>query len=136
MKFELASCIVIPTGNTIEEVLAVSRRNDYTKWGIPGGKRDAGESSAFCACREIEEELGLIFIASDLIPLYSGPCYGADGRNFWVTTYLTEINYIQPLKVEDGLKVEPKEMLWLCNETNSPFAHYNQQVISAWRKLM
>jgi len=135
-KFEPAACIVIPTGNTIEEILAVSRRHDTTKWGIPGGKQDPGESNAVCACREVGEELGIFLAPEDLTPLYSGPCYGADGRNFWVTTYLLEDTFSGIVHdVEEGLLVKPFEIITLCNESVSPFAAYNQHVVAAWRSL-
>jgi 8-oxo-dGTP pyrophosphatase MutT (NUDIX family) len=135
-KFELAACIVIPTGNTIEEILAISRRNDFTKWGIPGGKQDPGESNAVCACREIGEELGIFLAPEDLIPLYSGACYGADGRDFWVTTYLLNDIFSGMVESpEEGLWVKPMEIITLCSETLSPFAYYNQNVVAAWRRL-
>ncbi len=134
--FEQAACVVIPTGNTIEEILAVSRRNDTTKWGIPGGKQDPGESNAMCACREIAEELGIFLAPEDLTPLYSGPCYGADGRDFWVTTYLLEGTFYSTAgESEEGLLIKPVEIITLCNENISPFAHYNQHVVAAWRLL-
>lgn len=137
MKFEPAACVVIPTGNAIEEILAISRRNDFTKWGIPGGKQDSGESNVECACREIHEELGIRFNPVNLIPLYSGPCYGADGRDFWVTSYLLNgiIRGSFIVRPEDGFQVQPMELIELCNEKTSPFAHYNQHVVSAWRSL-
>lgn len=135
-KFELASCVVVPTGNTIEEILAISRRNNPNKWGIPGGKQDPSESSAVCACRELGEELGLFLNPSDLIPIYSGPCYGADGRNFWVTTYLLDDLFSGMVESpEEGLLVKPFEIVALCNENVSPFAAYNQHVVAAWRSL-
>lgn len=133
---KLAACIIIPTGRTIEEVLAISRRNDITQWGLPGGKQDPGESNVQCACREVEEELGITFFPRDLIPLYSGACYGADGKDFWVTTYLLNDTFSGAVvDVEEGLAVKPMEMIDLCNPAASPFASYNLNVFSAWRAL-
>ena len=43
-------------------VLACQRRPDQphgSKWEFPGGKREAGESSAECLRRELREELGI-----------------------------------------------------------------------------
>lgn len=135
-KFELAACVLLPTGNTIEEILAVSRRNDPTKWGVPGGKQDAGESNAVCACREIGEEIGIFLAPEDLTPLYTGPCYGKDGRDFWVTTYLANGVFSGVYESpEDGILVKPMELIKLCNENTSPFAHYNQHLVTAWRIL-
>lgn len=135
-RFELAACVIIPTGGDEREILAISRRNDPTKWGIPGGKQDPGESNVQCACREILEELGIELEPNDLIPLYSGACYGADGRDFWVTTYLLKENLTGMLESpEEGFLIKPMKMLSLCNEAVSPFAGYNQHVITAWRDL-
>jgi 8-oxo-dGTP pyrophosphatase MutT (NUDIX family) len=135
-SWEQAACVVIPTGNTIEEILAVSRRNDPTKWGIPGGKQDTGESTAACACREIHEEVGILLNPTDIIPIYCGPCYGEDGRNFWVTAYLADgvFNGVAE-SMEEGVLIKPTDMSTLCCEQVSPFASYNRQVIAAWRLL-
>lgn len=135
-RFEQAACVIVPTGNTIEEILVVSRRHDATKWGLPGGKQETGESNAMCACREVGEEAGLLLAPEDLIPIYSGPCYGADGRNFWVTTYLLNEIFTGIIESpEEGILVKPTEIITLCNERISPFASYNQQVVGAWRAL-
>ena len=134
MSFETAVCVLLPTHNTIEEILAISRRNDFTQWGIPGGKVDLGESNIQAAIREIREEVGLCLMAHELEPIYVGPCYGKDGRDFWVTSYLYR-GMFKPEGVvaEAGLKIQPMELLTLCNEVHSPFAPYNRNVISAWR---
>lgn len=135
-KFELAACVLIPTGRTAEEILAVSRRNSTTQWGIPGGKQDPGESNVQCACRELQEEIGIEVKPEDLIPLYTGPCYGADGHNFWVTSYLLNGAVTgQPADPEEGLLVKPMELDYLCQLSVSPFSWYNEQVKFAWRLL-
>lgn len=136
MKFQPAACIVIPTGNTIEEILAISRRNDFTRWGIPGGKQDPGESNVECACREILEEVGIQVYPADLIPLYTGACYGADGKHFWVTAYLLKEPFTGMITdVEEGFRVKPMELLDLCDDSVSPFSSYNRKVLYAWNTL-
>jgi 8-oxo-dGTP pyrophosphatase MutT (NUDIX family) len=128
-----AACVLLPTQNTIEEILAISRRNDTTQWGIPGGKQDSDECNVDCALREISEECGLVLDKTLLIPLYSGACYGKDGRHFWVTTYL----YPKPRRVrylaEEGFEIKPMEIETLCNPEVSPFSDYNIKVRDAWR---
>lgn len=133
MSFEPAVCVLLPTYNTIEEILGISRRNDFTQWGIPGGKVDPGESNLDAAMREIMEECSLRLDPVFLQPLYTGPCYGKDGRDFWVTCYLYELPVLEVPVPEEGLKIQPMELLTLCNEVHSPFAPYNRNVISAWR---
>lgn len=51
--------------------LGVTRKNDHNDWGIPGGKKEPGETDEQCAIRECLEEtgikaLGLIKIYEDL----------------------------------------------------------------------
>ena len=133
MSLEIGVCIVLPTGNTIEEVLAISRRNDPTQWGLPGGKLDPFETNMEALLREVEEECDLELEDRYCQPIYSGVCYGKDGRDFWVTTYLYEAGWAGEKAMEKGFELKRVEMLWLCNELNSPFAAYNRNVISAWR---
>lgn len=76
-----ASCVL--TFNLKGEFLAV-RRSDNGKYGLPGGKREVGESDVECAIREVKEETGID--VSDLVEVYRTvdkyghlvPCYFAD----------------------------------------------------------
>lgn len=133
MSFELGVCVLLPTLNRIEEVLAVSRRNDFTQWGLPGGKVERHETNLDAALREICEETQLMLQPYYLIPIYSGPCYGADGRDFWVTTYLYRAGFNGPHKAEEGFQIKPMLIEELCSVTVSPFAAYNRKVREAWR---
>ena len=133
MNFELAACVLLPTLNRLEEVLAISRRNDFTQWGIPGGKAERHETNLDTAMREIHEEMGLMLQSYHLHPIYSGPCYGADGRNFWVTTYLYEAGFNSAPKAEEGFQIKPMHIDELCSVLASPFAAYNRKVREAWR---
>lgn len=46
------------------------------KWGLPGGKIEAGETSKFAAARETKEETGLVVTGLKLLPSFGSK--GAD----------------------------------------------------------
>ncbi len=116
-------------------VLAVSRRDDPTKWGLPGGKVDPGETSQAAAIRETLEETGLVIYSHEVTPLLSARSVG--DVNFWTTTYL----YIGR-KIWTGDEIEPEpglDVTWLsfddiCDPTISPFAEYNRWVREHYRQ--
>jgi 8-oxo-dGTP pyrophosphatase MutT (NUDIX family) len=106
------------------KVLAVTRKNDPTKWGLPGGKAEEGESTKAAAARELLEETGIE--AYDLIKVFSRVEPGKDGNDFYSVCYYTadfDGNF------NDG---EPElEKRWVTPEfliANSPFGEYLRQL--------
>ena len=136
MTYARAVCVLIPAAHGGQAVLAVCRRNDTSRWGLPGGKVDQGESCEEAIIRETYEECALSLAPSSLVPLYSGACHGKDGKHFWVTTYLSLTIYTMGWEPEDGFELRVMDLDSLCTiDDSSPFGEYNQRVREAWRSF-
>lgn len=118
------------------KVLSISRRNDTSLWGLPGGKVDEHETNVEALAREVNEELGVIAATTAYEPLYVGFCPGklAPPVDYWVTTYLWVDTPIKDAELdpEDGF-----ELRWLTREqledpVISPFWEYNVGVFKAF----
>lgn len=145
-----AVCLIVPrttvrllvpgdvtSDNVFEHLfLTISRRNDTTKWGLPGGKVDAGESNIKAVQRETAEETGMIGGVGNFQPIYSARC---DGETpYWVTTYLWEGYDVQleNLVTEPGFTLRWGTREELTNPYKSPFAFYNVGVFKAFDEYM
>lgn len=128
-------CVILPAPSAGPDgVLAISRRNDNTQWGLPGGKVDPGESNLRAIVRETLEECNLILDPISLHPIYSRVCYGKDGNDYWTTTYLFEGEWnMDAVKPEPGFSIRVCSLLSLGNESASPFHTYNLDALAAWR---
>lgn len=101
------------------KVLAVSRRDDPTAFGLPGGKVDPGETAEEAAARELHEETGLT--VTDLKQVFVRE--EADG--YTTTTFVGNVSG-QINTDEEGIVkwVDRKELL------NGPFASYNTKLFT------
>lgn len=123
-----AVCVIIESA---AGYFAVSRRNDTTQWGFPGGKVDAGESHCEAVIRETLEEIGFSMKAEDIVPVYCGMCEGkVDGVDYWVTTYLyiptvLEQEFLNTVKLEEGLIGKFLSGDDMVSAAISPFNFYN-----------
>lgn len=142
-----AVCLLLPLGLyppsplcALAKYLAVSRRNDPTNFGLPGGKEDPGESNLQAVVREVFEEVGLVIRPDELAPVYSGVCPGkGPDDTYWVTTYLWKRApgpLDQQLKLEPGLVSDWRTEAQLTDPRMSPFAAYNVAVFNAYRQYL
>lgn len=80
------------------KVLGVSRKNDITDFGLPGGKVEKGESLYHAMVREVKEETGLSVLSAE--PLF----FREDGEFvavvFIVKEYEGELNSEESGKIE------------------------------------
>ena len=103
--------------NEKNEILAVSRKDDTTKFGLPGGKWDEGEDYKTTAIRELKEETGLDIKNVSLI--YTGDD-DFDYINYTYTgTISGEIN-----TTEAGVVAWVDEQVLL----DGPFGFYNKKL--------
>lgn len=127
------SAVCLMVLNEQGQYLAISRRNDATRWGLPGGKVDAGESNLQALVRECQEEIGSLFEAAALEPIYSGLCPGKSADDtFWVTTYLWtgRAAQLQDFQPEEGMSLAWMNEAQLQSDA-SPFADYNRAAFAA-----
>ena len=111
-----------PLDNT--EVLAVSRKDDHSKLGLPGGKVDDKETFLQALTREIKEEL-----ETDINPVKCEFLYQEKEEGFDTSTYLyTGKDLIlkeTPFINEEGALVTYAKVADLMTPLHSPFHLYN-----------
>lgn len=131
---DAAVCAVLL--NERGQVLLVSRRHDTTRWGLPGGKVDPGESHLQSIVRECAEEVGVALQPLLLEPVFcrlvpKGP--GPNGRAYWVTTFVSRqpVASSQVLTPEPGLVVRWADAREVLQDEHGPFADYNKGALAA-----
>lgn len=115
---QAACCLIIADDG---KILAVSRKDNPSDFGLPGGKVDPAEDAITAAARELKEETGLI--AVNLHPIFTRK--EVDG--FTTTTFATE--------VEGQINTEESGVIrWVTPEVlcQGCFGEYNKRL---FRKL-
>jgi 8-oxo-dGTP pyrophosphatase MutT (NUDIX family) len=79
------------------EKILLTRRTDNSRWCLPGGRMEAGESLIETCIREVEEETGLKIRVGKLIGVYSTPhriIEYADGNQWQLVAHNFEAKVI------------------------------------------
>jgi 8-oxo-dGTP pyrophosphatase MutT (NUDIX family) len=110
-----AACVLIVSDDGM--VLAVSRKNDPTDLGLPGGKVDPGEDDETAAARELKEETGLI--ADRLKKVF----VETDSTGYLTTTFFAEVSGEINTKESGVIRwVKPSVLM------QGTFAEYNRKL--------
>lgn len=115
---QLAVCgILIEDG----KILTVSRKDDHTKIGLPGGKVDRGELPQSAIIRECFEETGM------KVKINSLDSFADNIDDFYVICYILSrvSDEVHEISEEETGKVEFVEIKKLLD--SSPFAEYNKK---------
>lgn len=129
-----------PATDSLETYLEVSHRDDLSRWGMPGGKIEPGETAQQAILREAWEELGLEVPAVEVVPLMAQLCKG-DGpyETCWVTTYLwvrAAGSELAPLTMEKGLASAWHSEAQMCNPRVTPYTCYHREMFQAYRRFL
>jgi len=101
------------------KILAVSRRDDPTAFGLPGGKIDPGETAEQAAARELQEETGLN--VTDLKPVF----VRKEGDGYTTTTFVGKVSGQIRTDEEGVVKwVDRQDLL------DGPFGEYNRKLFA------
>lgn len=125
---EAAVMLIIKDG----KILAVSRRHDKTKFGLPGGKLEPGETPSAAAIRECFEETDVLVKKCVFIYRRDEMRERPEGEDFHTYCFYALEWEGEPKNSEEG------EVAWLTEDeltnTKGAFADYNRQTLKKLRE--
>lgn len=115
-------------------VLGVSRRDDKTKFGLPGGKREPNETTAEAAIRETIEETGIKVNSYEFLYSRVEPAHkDGVGYDFYTYCYYALDWEGTPSESEEG-NVKWVKSEELTGETGA-FPEYNRLTLEKFKEL-
>lgn len=112
-----------------QEVLSVSRKDDHTKLGLPGGKAEEEETLINSLFREVQEEIGVNLDRNKLEFLFQEWDDDFDTLTYLYTGTIKLPNL--PFINKEGAKVEFVPAEKLVKQEFSPFYKYNLDMFKA-----
>ncbi len=129
MNKEAAVALIVKDGL----ILGVSRKQDRTKFGLPGGKVDEGEAVTETLKREVMEETGIKAI--NLIPVYTR----TDTDPHTNESFMAYSYYVVDWEGEPIPQSNEGDIAWLTvkelTETKAAFPDYNIENIRTFKEM-
>lgn len=114
-------------------ILSISRRNDKTKFGLPGGKCEENETPADAAIRETAEETSVLVSECEWIYTREEPRHSPEGQDFECHCFYAHKWQGEPTNSEEG------EVKWLTvkelTTTSGAFPDYNRRTIDVFKSM-
>lgn len=127
LKFDKINVTVL-LFTTFTNVLMVSRKNDHTKFGLPGGKvEDTDGSTLKAAIRELKEETGIEVTIDDLFLLYAAHSEKAMNLTYICHKPITEAD----IHTKEPHVVKLADFTELIAE-GAPFKEYNSLMLNSY----
>lgn len=122
---KMAACVFIQDHSGL--ILAVSRKDDLTAFGLPGGKVDLKETTEEAAVRELFEETGISINVEDLNEIIRRVCEGED--DYDAVTY--QVQFKESMKNAKSMSEEETGIVeWVPWQKlfDGPFSSYNKNL--------
>lgn len=113
-------------------ILVVSRKEEISKFGMPGGKVEDNETILEAIIRETFEETGVILDSNNLIPIFEE--YADKNKIYWTTVFLSFKENINPIQKEEGINPFFVDETTFLGE-NAFFKEFNNMTFEKLKKI-